>query len=331
MADEATDRREVVVITGASAGLGRATARRFASAGARVGLIARGADRLERATEEISNLGGTAIAVEADVASREQVEAAADRIENELGPIDVWVNNAAVTVFGQASAIRTDEFERITDVNYLGAVWGTLAAVGRMTPRGRGRIIQVCSSQAIRGLPLESAFAGASHALRGFTDSIRAELNHGRTGVRVSTVIVPALNTPRYQWSRNHTGRAVEPSNLYEPEVAAQAIHWMARHDRRELALGWETLGTAVADHLLPEALDAWFAGPGHDARLAGPVPDGEQKDNLFESVEGNFAAHGALGARAAKSNTQLLASQHRGLVLGGLGLLAILALLKRR
>lgn len=331
MTNDAAERPEVVVITGASAGVGRAAVRRFASAGAHIALIARDGERLDTAVEEIANLGGRGIAITADVASRDEIEAAASRAEEELGPIDVWINNASATVFGPATSLTPEEIRRITDVTYLGTVWGTLAALARMSARKTGKIVQVCSAQSFRGLPLESAFAGASHAIRGFTDSLRAELLHEKSGVHLSQVILPAMNTPRYQWARNHAGQEIEPSPIYQPEIAAEAVHWIAHHDRRDLTLGWGTLGLIWSDRLLPEAVDAWLGGPAFDARLSGDQVDAERKDNLFEPVPGNFAAHGELDPEATRSQVQLVANEHRGIVLGAIGLLGFLAWLRRR
>src|SRR5436309_7131501 len=239
----------VVAVTGASAGVGRATARAFARKGADVGLIARGRERLDSAKREVEELGRRASVVEADVADAAQVEAAAQQIEDELGPIDVWVNNAIATVFAPVSDTTPEEFRRATEVTYLGSVWGTMTALRRMRPRDAGVIVQVGSALAYRGIPLQGAYCGGKHALQGFLESLRAELLHDGSKVRVTMVQLPALNTPQFTWSRSKMPREPQPvPPIFQPEIAARAIVWAANHPRRELMVGWPTVKAIVGN-----------------------------------------------------------------------------------
>src|SRR5687767_5686988 len=227
----AAARDEVVVITGASAGVGRATAEAFAKRGARIGLIARGTERLEAARRDVEALGGTALVLPADVANAEAIEAAAARVERELGPIDIWVNNAMASVFSPIKEMTADEFHRVTEVTYLGYVHGTLAALRRMLPRDHGTIVQVGSALCYRSIPLQSAYCAAKHAIAGFTESLRTELLHDRSRVQVTMVHLPGVNTPQFDWSRSKMPRTATPvPPIFEPEVAADAIVWAARH-----------------------------------------------------------------------------------------------------
>jgi len=231
-------KESVVVVTGASAGVGRATVRAFAARGANVGLLARGSDGLEAARAEVIAAGGRAIAVPTDVADATAVEQAAEAIEQELGPIDVWVNNAMTSVFAPFEEVQPDEFKRVTEVNYLGYVYGTMSALRRMRPRNRGVIVQVDSALGHRSIPLQSAYCGSKHAIIGFTDSLRCELIQQHSKVRVAVVDMPALNTPQFGWVRNRLPRKPQPvPPIYQPEVAADAIVWATEHNRRELAL----------------------------------------------------------------------------------------------
>src|SRR6185436_17230425 len=240
-----TDPRRVVVITGASAGVGRATARAFAAGGADIGLLARGVDGLEAARREVEAAGGRALVLPTDVADPDQVEAAAERVERELGPIDVWVNNAMVSVLSPVRYLKNDEIRRVTDVTYLGVVYGTTAALRRMLPRDRGSIVQVGSALAYRGIPLQAAYCGAKHAIQGFTESLRCELLHDGSSVRVTMVQLPAMNTPQFDWVKSRMPRKPQPvPPIYTPEIAANAIVWAAAHERRELSVG---IPTAVA------------------------------------------------------------------------------------
>src|SRR5262249_50312901 len=251
----------VVAVTGASAGVGRATARAFAREGADVGLIARGRERLEAAKHEIEATGRRAVVAEADVADSNQVESAAELIEDELGPIDVWVNNAMATVFAPVSDTTPEEFRRATEVTYLGSVWGTMSALRRMRARDDGVIVQVGSALAYRGIPLQGAYCGAKHALQGFLESLRTELLHEGSNVRVTMVQLPALNTPQFTWSRAklpHSPQPVPP--IFQPEVAADAIVWAASHPRREVMVGWPTVKAIVGNAVAPSVADRYLA-----------------------------------------------------------------------
>src|SRR5918911_1748378 len=233
----------VVVITGASAGVGRATAQAFARRGARVGLLARGRDGLEGARRDVEALGGRALVLPTDVANAEAVERAAEAVEREFGPIDIWINNAMVSVFSPVKKMKPEEYRRVTEVTYLGVVYGTLAALKRMLPRDRGVIVQVGSALAYRGIPLQAAYCGAKHAIQGFMDALRCELLHDGSHVRVTMVQMPALNTPQFGWVKSrlpHKAQPVPP--IYQPEVAAEAIVWAAHHPRRELCVGFSTV-----------------------------------------------------------------------------------------
>src|SRR5439155_4681786 len=313
-------RPKVVVVTGASAGVGRATTRAFAREGASVGLIARGGERLEAAETEVEKLGGRAVAVQADVADADQVEAAADAVERQLGPIDVWVNNAMTTVFAPVLETTAEEFRRATEVTYLGSVWGTMAAIRRMVPRDRGVIVQVGSALAYRGIPLQAAYCGSKHALQGFLESLRAELLHDGSHVRLTMVQLPALNTPQFTWSRAKLPRAPQPvPPIFQPEVAADAIVWAASHPRRELKVGWPTVEAVVGNAIAPRLADRYLARAGFDAQQTATPLTAERADNLFAPVPGRQAARGPFDERARRHSVQLLLTKHRRPLLAGL------------
>jgi NAD(P)-dependent dehydrogenase (short-subunit alcohol dehydrogenase family) len=305
---------KVVVVTGASAGVGRATARAFARQPAAVALIARGRARLEAAAREVEEAGGTALAVPADVADHEAVEAVAARVEDELGPIDVWVNNAMASIFAPTWEITAEEFRRATDVTYLGSVWGTLAALRRMRHRDRGTIVQVGSALAYRGIPLQAPYCGAKHALQGFLESVRTELMHEGSRVRLTMVQLPALNTPQFSWSRTRMPRHPQPvPPIFQPEVAAEAIVWAAQHAGRQLSVGWPTVRAILGNAVAPWYADRYLAKTGYESQqLDEPVAPG-RLDNLFEPVPGEFAAHGRFDARAKPHSVQLWARTHVG------------------
>ncbi len=308
--------QDVVVITGASAGHGRAVARLFAREGAKIGLLARGREGLEAAQREVESLGGRAIAVPTDVSDADQVEAAAQAVEAELGPITVWVNNAMVSVFSPVKKLRPEEVARVTEVTYLGYVYGTMAALRRMLPRDRGVIIQVGSALAYRGIPLQAAYCGAKHAIQGFTESLRTELLHDQSRVRVTLVQMPAMNTTQFSLSKNnmtHNPQPVPP--IYEPEVAARVVVWAASHDRREIDVGASTVAAIIANKIAPGALDHYLARQGYSAQQAPEFADPARPDNLWKPVPGDHGVHGPFSNRSARHSPQVWTTLHRGTI----------------
>ena len=325
-------KNEVVVITGASAGLGRATAREFGRHGAKVGLIARGLDGLEAAKREIEAVGGSAIVLPLDVADASAVEKAAATIEQEFGPIDIWVNNAMASVFSPVKKMEPEEYKRVTDVTYLGVVYGTLAALKRMLPRDRGMIVQVGSALAYRSIPLQSAYCAAKHAIAGFTDSLRCELIHDKSNVRITMVQMPALNTPQFGWVKSrltHKAQPVPP--IFQPEVGARAVYWAAHHSRREIYAGWPTVEAIVANKLAPGLLDRYLGKTGFDSQQTSEPEDPNRPNNLWEPLKGDHGAHGVFGPQANGTSWELLASLGRNWIGAGLAGLALAVLLSRR
>ena len=303
-----------VVITGASAGVGRATARKFARSGARVALLARGRDGLEAARKEVEEFGGKALVILVDVANADQVEAAAVQIEAELGKIDIWINNAMVSVFSPIKEMMPEEFRRVTEVTFLGCVYGTLAALKRMLPRDRGTIVQVGSALAHRSIPLQSAYCASKHAMQGFTESLRCELIHDKSEVRVTMVQLPALNTPQFGWVKSQLPRKAQPvPPIFQPEVAAEAIYFAAHHPRREFYVGWSSATAIIANKIAPGLLDHFLARTGYDSQQYDGAEDPKRAYNLWEPVPGDHGAHGDFNARAKKSSAFLWMSEHRG------------------
>jgi NAD(P)-dependent dehydrogenase (short-subunit alcohol dehydrogenase family) len=324
----------VVVIVGGSAGVGRATARRFAADGADVALLARGRAGLEAAAREVEAAGRRALAIPTDVVDPEAVEAAAARVEEELGPLDVWVNNAMATVYAPITETSPDEFRRATEVTYLGSVWGTMAALRRMVPRDRGTIVQVGSALAYRGIPLQAAYCGAKHALQGFLESLRAELVHDGSGVHVTMVQLPALNTPQFTWARTKLPRKPQPvPPIFQPEVAAEAIVWAARHRRREVYVGWPTVRTVLGNRVAAGLGDVFLGKTGYESQMRDEPVEPDRRDNLFEPVDGDHGAHGAFDDRAKERSLQLALTRNREwLALGaGAGIVAAALALTRR
>jgi short-subunit dehydrogenase len=316
----------VVVITGASAGVGRATACAFARRGAAVGLIARGRAGLDAAAKEVNALGGRAVAVCADVASADQVESAATEIERTLGRIDVWVNNAMASVFSPVAETTADEFKRVTEVTYLGVVYGTLAALRRMPPETGGSIVQVGSALAYRGIPLQAAYCGAKHAIQGFCDSLRAELLHDRSRVSLTMVQLAAMNTPQFDWVRSRLpGRAQPVPPIYQPEVAADAIVWASEHKRREIYVGISTEVAIIGDKVLPGLGDWYLSRTGYDSQQTSEPEPSNRSDNLWQPVDRDrdHGAHGRFDQRAHHTSWQSWLTRHRGAVTAGCLLVA--------
>jgi NAD(P)-dependent dehydrogenase (short-subunit alcohol dehydrogenase family) len=303
----------VVAVTGASAGVGRAAVREFARRGADVGLLARDREGLAAAAKEVEAAGRRAVAVPTDVADPDRVEAAATQVERQLGPIDVWVNDAMTSVFAPFTEIEPEEFRRVTEVTYLGYVYGTRAALRRMLPRDRGTIVQVGSALAYRGIPLQSAYCGAKHAVEGFTESLRAELYHDKANVWLTMVQMPALNTPQFDLVLSklpHQAQPVPP--IYQPELAARAVVWAATHRRRQLWVGGSTAATLVANKLAPGLLDRYLGLQGYRSQQTDRPRDPDRPANLWAPVPGDHGAHGRFDDRAHRRSLQLAATTHR-------------------
>src|SRR6266702_8174613 len=276
--------QQVIVVTGATGGVGRAVARRYGARGDKVALLARGVDGLAGAAKDVEAEGGTALPFEVDIADHTAVDAAAAHVEQELGPIDVWVNDAFTSVFAPFLEIEPEEFKRVTEVTYLGYVYGTRAALKRMMPRDRGTVVQVGSALAYRAIPLQSAYCGAKFAIRGFTDSVRTELMHDGSNVWITMVQLPAVNTPQFNWCRtklpNHP-RPVPP--IYQPEVAAEAVYWAAHHRRREIDVGFSSVKAIAGNKLAPRLADWYLARTGYKSQQIQDMPVNSRPDNLYE------------------------------------------------
>jgi short-subunit dehydrogenase len=314
-------RQEVVVITGASGGIGRAAARKFGSEGAKVALLARGRRGLDAAAREVQNAGGKALVLAVDVAEHDQLEAAAASVEDAFGEIDVWVNDAMVTVYAEFLDIEPDEFRRATEVTYLGMVWGTRVALKRMLPRNRGSIVQVCSAMSYRGIPLQSPYCGAKHACKGFTESIITELRHRKSKVRVSMIQLPGLNTTQFTWGRTKLPKQTMPvPPIYQPEIAADAIHHAAHHRRRQIYVGIPTVMNILGERTAPWLLDWYLGKTGYDPQMTDHPLDPDGHDNLFDPVDEDRGAHGPFDDLAHSHSPQYALAKHRGLVLAGVG-----------
>jgi NAD(P)-dependent dehydrogenase (short-subunit alcohol dehydrogenase family) len=315
---------EVVVVTGASGGVGRAVAHAFAKRGAAVALLARGEKGLDDARREVEALGGRALVLPTDVAHADQVEAAAEAVEAQLGPIDVWVNDAMATVFAPFVQLEPEEFKRATEVTYLGTVYGTMSALRRMTARDRGTVVQVGSALSYRAIPLQSAYCGAKFAIRGFTDSVRTELLHDGSNVWITMVQLPAVNTPQFNWCRTKLPDHPQPvPPIFQPEVPAEAVYWAAHHRRRELEVGGSAVKAIVGNKLAPRFADWYLARNGYSSQQIEGVPVNGRPDNLFEPVENEAATHGMFDGSARDRSYQLWANTHRALLAGavaGLG-----------
>jgi NAD(P)-dependent dehydrogenase (short-subunit alcohol dehydrogenase family) len=330
---------KVVVVTGASAGIGRASAKAFGARGDSVALLARGEMGLAGAADDVHAAGGRALVVPTDVADYDAVDKAAERVEQELGPIDVWVNVAFTSVFAPFWKIEPAEFRRVTEVNYLGYVHGTRAALDRMLPRDRGTIVQVGSALAYRGIPLQSAYCGSRHAVQGFNESLRCELLHEHSKVRTTMVQMPAVNTPQFSWVLSRLPKQAQPvPPIYQPEIAAKAVAFAADHPRRrEYWVGGSTVGTLAANAIAPGVLDRYLGRTGFKSQQTDQDRDPDQPANLWKPADGtdghDYGAHGAFDDRATGRAPQLWLSHHHGLlaVAGGLALAAGGALAARR
>jgi NAD(P)-dependent dehydrogenase (short-subunit alcohol dehydrogenase family) len=320
-------KRETVVITGASGGIGRATARKFAAEGARIGLMARGRRGLEAAAREVEQAGGEPLVLPVDVSDHDQVEAAAASVEDAFGPIDIWINDAMVTVYAEFLDIEPEEYRRATEVSYLGMVWGTRAALSRMLPRDHGSIVQVCSAMSYRGIPLQSPYCGAKHACKGFTESILTELLHRKSSVQVSMIQLPGVNTTQFTWGRTKLPKQTMPvPPIYQPEVAADAIHYAAHHKRRQVYVGIPTVMNILGERIAPWLLDRYLAKSGFDSQMTEHDLDPSGHDNLFEPVDEDRGAHGPFDEQAHSISPQYELAKRRGVMLAGLAAAAVAA-----
>jgi short-subunit dehydrogenase len=306
--------------------VGRAIAHAFAKRGAHVGLLARGQEGLDDAAREVESLGGKALAVPTDVADHEQVEAAAQKVEEHFGPIDVWVNDAMATVFARFLDTKPEEFKRATEVTYLGTVYGTMAALKRMTARDRGKIVQVGSALSYRAIPLQAAYCGAKFGIRGFTNSIRTELLHDKSKVQITMVQLPGVNTPQFNWCRSKLPDHPMPvPPIYQPEIPAEAVYWAAHHHRRELWVGYSTVLAILGNRLAPSFADWYLAKTGFSGQQISDMPvSAGRPDNLFEPVPGMAATHGMFDDQAKTRSPQLWAATHRRIVAGALAGVAV-------
>ena len=313
----------VVVITGASAGVGRATAQAFAARGDKVALLARGVDRLDAAEADVRSRGAAAaLAIPTEMGDWDAVAKAADRIERELGPIDVWVNDAMTSVFAPFMEIEPDEFRRVTEVTYLGYVHGTRAALEHMQPRNRGRIIQIGSALAYRGIPLQSAYCGAKHAIQGFTESVRCELEHDHSGIRITMIQLPAVNTPQFDWVLSRLPRRAQPvPPIFQPEVIADVVVHASEHYRREYWVGWSAIRAIVAQRFMPDVLDRVLARTGYSSQQTQQPADPERPYNLWRPVDGDWGAHGRFDDEAKTRSATAIAARVRDRVLDATGL----------
>jgi NAD(P)-dependent dehydrogenase (short-subunit alcohol dehydrogenase family) len=314
---------QVVVVTGSSGGIGRATALAFAARGAKLALLARGEEGLAGAARDVEAAGGVALPIPTDVADPDQVEAAAGKAEAALGPIDVWVNVAFTSVFAEFKDIGPAEYKRVTEVSYLGYVYGTMAALKRMLPRDAGTIVQVGSALAYRGIPLQSAYCGAKHAIQGFHESLRCELLHDKSNVHVTMVQMPGVNTPQFDWVMSRLPKPAQPvPPIYQPEVAARGVLFAADHPkRREYWVGGSTMGTLAANAIAPGVLDRYLARTAFKSQQDDRPESPAQPDNLWQPADGprghDYTSHGSFDDKSKPRSVQLWASQHHG-VLGG-------------
>ena len=328
-------KREIVVITGASAGVGRAAVREFAKHGADVGLIARGTDGLEAAAREVEEYGGRALILPVDVADAAEVQRAADEVEQKLGPIDIWVNDAMTSVFSPIKEMTAEEFKRVTEVTYLGYVYGTLAALKYMLPRDRGTIVHVGSALAHRSIPLQAAYCASKHAILGFFASLRTELIHDGSNVKTTMVQMPALNTPQFSWVKSRLPRKAQPvPPIYQPEVAARLIYRAAHHpERREWYASWSVLKAIFGNKIAPSYADRYLAKTGYDSQQYDGWADPDRPNNLYHPLAGDHGAHGVFDCRAKSWRAEAFAEEHAvalGAVLLGVGIAGAAIALRR-
>jgi NAD(P)-dependent dehydrogenase (short-subunit alcohol dehydrogenase family) len=329
MTAEDQHEREVVVVTGASGGVGRAIAHAFAKRGARVGLLARGEIGLQEAVRECEQLGGEAVALPTDVSDIEQIRAAAATVRQRFGPIDTWVNDAMATVFARVVDVTSDEYRRATEVTYLGTVYGTMVALEHMRPADRGMIVQVGSALSYRAIPLQAAYCGAKFGIRGFTDSLRVELKHDGSGIRVTMVQLPGVNTTQFSWCRSKLPEHPQPvPPIYQPEIPAEAVYHAAHHPRRELWVGYSTFQAILGGMVAPHFADWYLARTGFKGQqVSGMEVSPDRPNNLFSPVPERAATHGIFDDQAKQRSPQLWASIHRGTLAaavgGGVALLA--------
>jgi NADP-dependent 3-hydroxy acid dehydrogenase YdfG len=318
-------RAKTVVVTGASAGVGRAIAKAFGARGDRVALLARGRAGLEGAVRDVKRSGGKGLPLQVDVADAAAVDAAADRIEAELGPVDVWINSAMVSVFSPVKKMKADEYRRVTDVTYHGVVYGTLAALRYMLPRDRGHIIQIGSALAYRGIPLQSAYCGAKHAIQGFCDSLRSELLHDGSGVKLTMIQLPAVNTPQFGWVRSRLPNKAQPvPPIYQPEVVADAVVWLTEHPQRELFLGYSAAKAIIGNKIAPAYADRVLARMGYSSQQTDEPRDPQRPDNLWEPQDDDVdhGAHGVFDSRARAYSPLFWAEKHHVFCAAGAALL---------
>lgn len=320
---------KVVVITGASGGIGRATAWEFAKQGAKIALLARGAQQLEATKKEVEEYGGQAITIVCDVADAQQVEAAAEQTENELGTIDVWVNNAMASVFAPFKEVTNEEFKRVTEVTYLGTIYGAKAALNRMLPRDKGSVVFVGSALAYRGIPLQSAYCGAKHGIQGFYDSLRSELMHEKSNIKTCMVQLPGVNTTQFGWVLSKLPNKPKPmGKIYQPEVAARAIVFAAAHNRREIFVGFPTFKAIIGNKIAPWLGDFVLSKNAYKGQQTNEPVDPNRKDNVWEPVHEDRGAHGNFYKQAKSKSFTLWASINRGLIsaIAGIAVVALLA-----
>jgi len=316
---------KTVVIAGASAGLGRAMVREFAKHGANVGMIARGIDGLRAANDEVEELGGHGYIAQADVSNADEVESAAQKIEDHFGTIDVWINNAMVSVFGPFKKMEMKDFEHVTDVTYLGQVYGTSAALKRMIPKDKGTIILIGSALAYRGIPLQSAYCGSKHAIHGFFESLRSELIHDKSNIKLSMVQMPAMNTTQFGWVKSYLKNKPRPmGTIYEPEVAAKAVVDVARNHQRELYVGYPTVETIWGNKVLPGYLDNYLAETGFKGQQTDEPVSSDRQNNLWKPVPGDHGARGTFAAKSWNSSPEVWMATHKKTTFGMLAGLAM-------